>query len=100
MKIRPYDIIQLKNENFFLIRNIEEIREIKGSFNKTLYAKGYFLSKEKYTIKELQKIDLKKLIQNQKEENLECINVENEIKAIISNKTKIEWRLSKKVQII
>ena len=99
MKIKAYDIILLKTNNFFLIRNIFEDR-ISGSISKVLYANGFTIKSDKYTLEELQTIEPKKLIQECELEKVEKINLEDNIKAIISNKKRAEWRLNKKVLIL
>jgi hypothetical protein len=102
MKLRVYDIIMLKSNDFFLIRNIREER-IDGSISKTLFATGFLIKSDEFTIEELQQIEPKKIIskyENDKESEVESIDLEESIKAVISNKKRAEWRLNKKVPIL
>jgi len=99
LKIKVYDIVKLKNNDFFLIRTITEER-ISGSIDKKLIANGFTIKDSDYNLAELQKMEKKKLIIKYESNNIEKIDLEKDIIAIISNKTKIEWRLNKKVPLI
>jgi lipid II:glycine glycyltransferase (peptidoglycan interpeptide bridge formation enzyme) len=97
MRIKPFDIIQIKDKSFFFVNHIVEKRN-KGSITKKLFAFGVKI--EYLTKEELQKIEIKKIINKYEAVNLISLNIEEEIIAVISNKTKKEWRLNKKVPIL